>query len=298
MPLTKDSTPEEVVKAQFAAYNANDAEALVATYAEDAQLFQHPSTLMVAGAAQILERFKGRFAASKPHAQLLNRIVAGDMVIDHEVVTSSGEPGPGRMEMVAMYQVKDGRIANAWFTMASMTQLRAAQDADIPAMEALIARSGVELSAGFYTPEQAHAVTKYVFGVDTQLVKDQTYFLIEQNGKLVACGGWSKRETLFGADKMKTEADPLLDPATQAARIRAFFVSPDVPRQGLGRMLMNHCSEKAAAAGFRTLELAATMPGVPLYLASGFEITEPFEITLPENVQVPLARMRKTITAR
>jgi GNAT superfamily N-acetyltransferase len=295
MSLSASATPLQVVEAQFAAYNANDAAALVATYAEDAQLFQHPSTLMVSGAAQILERFKARFAASRPQAQLLNRIVAGDMVIDHEIVTSSGEPGPGRMEMVAMYQVKAGRIANAWFTMASMTQLRTAQVADIPAMEALIARSGIELSAGFYTPEQAAAVTRHVFGVDTQLVADQTYFLIEQNGQLAACGGWSKRETLFGADKMKTEADPLLDPATQAARIRAFFVSPDTPRQGLGRMLMNHCTEKAAAAGFRAMELAATMPGVPLYLASGFEVTEPFEITLPGNVQVPLARMRRAI---
>ncbi len=293
--MTTTPSPEEVVKAQFEAYNANDAQALVATYAEDAQLFQHPSTLMVSGAAQILERFKGRFAASRPQAQLVNRIVAGDMVIDHEIVTSRGEPGPGRMEMVAMYQVSNGRIANAWFTMANMTQLRTAQEADIPAMEALIARSGIELSAGFYTEEQAQAVTQHVFGVDTQLVTDQTYFLIEQNGKLLACGGWSKRATLFGADKMKDAADPLLDPATQPARIRAFFVSPDTPRQGLGRMLMNHCSEKAAAAGFRTLELAATMPGVPLYLDSGFEITEPFEISLPGNVQVPLARMRKTI---
>jgi GNAT superfamily N-acetyltransferase len=176
-----------------------------------------------------------------------------------------------------------------------MIAVRHATPADIPAMEALIARSGIELSAGFYTPEQAQAVTHHVFGVDTQLVADQTYFIIEKDGELAACGGWSKRSTLFGADRTKKGADPLLDPATEAARIRAFFVDPSAARQGLGRMLLQHCADAAAAGGFRTLELAATMPGVPLYKACGFEIVEPIEITLPGPVQVPLARMRKAI---
>jgi GNAT superfamily N-acetyltransferase len=163
-------------------------------------------------------------------------------------------------------------------------------------MEALIARSGIELSEGFYTKRQAQAVTQHVFGVDTQLVADQTYFLIEDDaGKLLACGGWSKRSTLFGADRTKQGADPLLDPATEPARIRAFFVDPSAARRGLGRMLLRHCTDAAAAGGFRTLELAATMPGVPLYLACGFEVVEPFEITLPGPIQVPLARMRKGI---
>jgi GNAT superfamily N-acetyltransferase len=176
-----------------------------------------------------------------------------------------------------------------------MPQVRAARPDDIPAMEALIARSGIALSEGFYSMEQAEAVTRHVFGVDTQLVADQTYFLIEQDGKLLACGGWSKRSTLFGADRTKQGADPLLDPATEPARIRAFFVDPSAARQGLGRMLLRHCTDAAAAGGFRTLELAATMPGVPLYLACGFEVVEPFEITLPGPIQVPLARMRKGI---
>jgi GNAT superfamily N-acetyltransferase len=176
-----------------------------------------------------------------------------------------------------------------------MIAVRHATPADIPAMEALIARSGIELSAGFYTPEQAQAVTRHVFGVDTQLVADQTYFVIENNGELLACGGWSKRSTLFGADRTKKGADPLLDPLNEAARIRAFFVDPSAARQGLGRLLLQHCTDAAAAGGFHTLELAATMPGVPLYTACGFEIVEPIEITLPGGVQVPLARMRKTL---
>ncbi|MQA18339.1 GNAT family N-acetyltransferase [Rugamonas rivuli] len=178
-----------------------------------------------------------------------------------------------------------------------MIAVRAALPEDIPAMEALIARSGIELSDGFYSEEQAAAVTRHVFGVDTQLVADRTYFLIEKHGELVACGGWSKRSTLFGADRTKQGADPLLDPATEAARIRAFFVEPSAARQGLGRLLLSHCSDAAAAGGFRTLELAATMPGVPLYLACGFTVVERFEINLPGNVSVPLAKMRKTIGA-
>ena len=178
-----------------------------------------------------------------------------------------------------------------------MITVRAALPGDIPAMEALIARSGIELSDGFYTPQQAAAITRHVFGVDTQLVADQTYFLIEKHGELVACGGWSKRATLFGADRAKQGADPLLDPATQAARIRAFFVEPSAARQGLGRLLLSHCTDAAAVAGFRTLELAATMPGVPLYLACGFTMVERFDITLPGDIKVPLAKMRKRIDA-
>jgi len=179
--------------------------------------------------------------------------------------------------------------------MTKPAKLRPAAIADIPAMEALIRRSGIALSKGFYSDEQAQAVTRHVFGVDTQLVQDQTYFVIERADCLLACGGWSKRATLFGGDQHKSGPDPLLDPATQAARIRAFFVDPSVPRPGLGRMLMRHCEHEAAAAGFRLMELAATMPGVPLYLACGFEEIEDFSLALPGNVAVPLTRMRKRI---
>lgn len=176
-----------------------------------------------------------------------------------------------------------------------MIALRTAVATDIPAMEALIARSGIELSAGFYTPAQAQAITAHVFGVDTQLVADHTYFVIEEDGQMLACGGWSKRATLFGADRTKQGADPLLDPATQPARIRAFFVHPQAARRGLGRQLLEHCSAAAAAGGFRRLELAATLPGVPLYTACGFSEIEAFEIPLPGPIKVGLVRMGKDI---
>jgi GNAT superfamily N-acetyltransferase len=162
-------------------------------------------------------------------------------------------------------------------------------------MEALIRRSGIELSKGFYTAQQAQAVTRHVFGVDTQLVEDGTYFVVERDGLLLACGGWSKRATLYGGDRHKRGPDPLLDPATQPARIRAFFVDPSSPRQGLGRLLMEHCEREAKAAGFRTMELAATLPGVPLYRACGFAEVEPMSLALPDSVEVPLSKMRKQI---
>jgi N-acetylglutamate synthase-like GNAT family acetyltransferase len=176
-----------------------------------------------------------------------------------------------------------------------MTLLRTARHADIPVLQSLIGRSGRQLSAGFYTAEQAEALTRYVFGVDTQLIDDETYLVIEQDRDLVACGGWSKRRTLFGGDQTKTGPDPLLDPATDAARIRAFFVEPEMARRGLGRQILNECVKQAAMAGFRALELASTLPGEPLYIACGFSVIARFEVNLPGGVCAPLARMRREI---
>ena len=172
--------------------------------------------------------------------------------------------------------------------------LRPAQPADIPALQALIERSALALSVGFYTSEQAAAVTREVFGVDSQLVADGTYYAIEHDGVIVACGGWGMRSTAYGGDKSKTAPDRLLDPATEAAKIRAFFVDPGMARRGLGSMLMTHCAEQAAAAGFRQLELVATMPGVPLYSALGFAAADTFDLMLAGGgVRVPVTRMRR-----
>jgi GNAT superfamily N-acetyltransferase len=173
--------------------------------------------------------------------------------------------------------------------------LRLADDGDMSVMQALIQRSGVGLSAGFYTPGQAGAITREVFGVDSQLVRDGTYFVIEHEGAIVACGGWGKRDTLHGGDQRKQGTDRLLDPATEPARIRAFFVEPAMARRGLGTMLIRRCEEEARAAGFTSLELAATLPGEPLYRAQGFLETERVELPLSGGVRVPLVRMRRAI---
>lgn len=173
--------------------------------------------------------------------------------------------------------------------------LRPALGADVPALMALIERSASALSVGFYTQEQTVAVTREVFGVDSQLLADNTYYAIESDGVLVACGGWGRRSTSFGGDQAKSAPERLLDPATEAAKIRAFFVEPAMARRGLGSMLMTHCTAQAAAAGFSMLELVATMPGVPLYLALGFTEVERFDLVLSEGVLVPVARMRRPV---
>jgi GNAT superfamily N-acetyltransferase len=173
--------------------------------------------------------------------------------------------------------------------------LRPALQADVPVLRALIARSAAALSVGFYTQQQTESVTREVFGVDSQLVADGTYYAIETDGAIVACGGWGKRSTGFGGDQAKSAPERLLNPATEAAKIRAFFVDPAWARRGLGSMLMTHCAAQAAAAGFRNLELVSTMPGMPLYRALGFTEVEPFDLLLAHGVRVPVVRMRRPV---
>ena len=173
--------------------------------------------------------------------------------------------------------------------------LRPATSADVPPLQALIAESVRGLSAGFYTPAQAEGGLRHVFGVDTQLVADGTYYLIEADGALAAAGGWSARRTLFGGDQMKAAEDPRLDPATEPARIRAFFVHPAHARRGLGRRLFAACEAAARAAGFRSFELMATLPGVPLYAALGFVAHERVDVPLDGGVVLPCVRMTRPI---
>ena len=175
--------------------------------------------------------------------------------------------------------------------------LRLATPADIPALEKLIARSARGLSAPFYSAEQVESKLRHVFGVDTQLIADGTYFVIADGGELVACGGWSRRGTLFGGDQMKAGPDPLLDPATEPARIRAFFVDPAHARRGLGTEILAACTGAAEAAGFRRFELVATGAGEQLYRAHGFALVERFDVELPDQIRVPVARMTKSISS-
>jgi GNAT superfamily N-acetyltransferase len=175
--------------------------------------------------------------------------------------------------------------------------VRKALPADIPVLQELIARSVRELSIGYYTPAQTDAAIRHVFGVDSQLIADGTYFVVEFDGAIVACGGWSQRRTLFGGDQAKAGSDPLLDPATEPARIRAFFVDPRLARRGLGRLLIEECTRAAGAAGFQSLELVATLPGEPLYASAGFTVAERFELSLPGDVRVSVARMHRPLRA-
>lgn len=178
---------------------------------------------------------------------------------------------------------------------AHSAEVRRASTADVPALEALIASSARALSVGFYTSAQVEAALASVFGVDTQLVFDGTYYVIDGPSGPVACGGWSGRRTLFGGDQMKRADDSRLDPRTDAARIRAFFVHPEWSRRGLARRMYDECARAARAAGFRRFELMATLPGEPLYAALGFMAIEHIELKLAGGVSVPFTRMTRDI---
>jgi GNAT superfamily N-acetyltransferase len=170
-------------------------------------------------------------------------------------------------------------------------RLRAAVLEDVEVLAALLRESVLGLGSADYTSEQLASALTHLFGVDTRLIEDGTYYVAEAEGKPVACGGWSRRRTLFGGDQYSDRSDDRLDPRTEAARIRAFFVHPGWARRGLARRLLEECEGAARAAGFRRLELMATLTGLPLYERHGFRALERSEIELPGGVLFPLVRM-------
>ncbi len=181
--------------------------------------------------------------------------------------------------------------------------IRTAHLQDIPVLQELIVVSVRTLSVPYYNQAQAESALTHVFGVDTQLILDGTYFVAEHRAQgdegepeVVGCGGWSKRNTLFGGDQAKRDhEDGLLDPRTDPARLRAFYVHPQWARKGIGGLIIKACEAAAAEAGFTKLELIATLPGEPLYSARGYQIIEPFEIPLPDNQSLPGFKMAKNL---
>ncbi len=173
-------------------------------------------------------------------------------------------------------------------------RIRHATPADIDELWALIDLSVRVLQAGDYSAEQIEGALGTVFGVDSQLIADGTYFVVETDEPQIAgCGGWSKRKTLFGADAVSNREDNLLDPARENARIRAFFVHPDWARRGIGSRILQACEDDAAAAGFRGFELGATITGERLYRVRGYEPIERIEVRLPNGASLPVIRMVK-----
>ena len=163
----------------------------------------------------------------------------------------------------------------------------------------LIRVSVLGLQAGDYSPEQLELALERVFGVDSQLISDGTYFvaeaMVDQAQAIAGCGGWSKRKTLFGSDHCAGREDALLDPARDAAKIRAFFVHPDWARRGVGSRILEVCEAAAAAEGFRRLEMGATLTGVPLYLARGYVEKEHREVPLVPGLSLPIVHMEKKL---
>jgi len=171
--------------------------------------------------------------------------------------------------------------------------IRVARLDDAEELQRLIAASVRELGRGDYTSKQIEAALGSAWGVDTQLVRDETYFVVVENGAIVACGGWSKRKAHFGADS-RTRAEPeQLDPVHDAARIRAFFVHPVWARLGICTLLLQKCESEARAAGFHSAELVATLPGQRLYRRFGYQSMGVREYPLRDGLTITFVPMRK-----
>lgn len=178
--------------------------------------------------------------------------------------------------------------------------IRAAVPADVLVLRELIDASVRRLQSGDYTQQQIDSALRTVFGVDSQLVNDGTYLLVQtvledsaSQPVIVACGGWSKRKTLYGGDVWRVRHDDLLDPATDAAKIRAFFIHPDWARQGIGTLLLDACESAARAAGFARFEMGATLTGAKLFQKRGYVAVERLELPLEGDITLPVIHMVK-----
>lgn len=182
--------------------------------------------------------------------------------------------------------------------MSDTFTIRLATAGDVPALEALIPQSVRVLQAPYYSAAQLEAALGPVFGVDRRLIGDGTYFVVEHAGRVVGCGGWSRRQAVYGGDRDRVGEDAGLDPTRDPARIRAFFVHPDWARRGIGRSLLVACESALLAAGFRTAVLVATLAGEPLFAAVGYAVAERYEVPLPGSLTLPVVRMVKDFAPR
>lgn len=178
--------------------------------------------------------------------------------------------------------------------------LRLAVEGDTAALRTLIELSVRVLQKDDYSREQIDAALGTALGVDTQLIRDRTYYAAETQSvagekSIVACGGWSRRKTLFGSDHGPYRESALLDPRTDAARIRAFFVHPDWVRLGIATRILEKCETVAMAEGFQRFEMGATLTGVPLYLVRGYSVIENVLVPLPGGLTLPVVRMGKSL---
>ena len=175
--------------------------------------------------------------------------------------------------------------------------IRKASIEDVPEVSELIARSVTGLSAADYTPRQIELSIRTVFGVDTDLINDGSYFVaVSSDGTIVGCGGWSKRKTLYGASRYDESRDPeLLDPAFDAAKIRAFFIHPDWARCGIGTAILDVCENEARSHGFSSAEMMSTLPGVKLYTVRGYAGDDEFQVPLGEGESITCVKMSKSL---
>ena len=173
--------------------------------------------------------------------------------------------------------------------------IRTATLHDVPPIERVMRASMAALGSKYYDAKQIASAVRYIANADSEIITDGTYFVVEDDGEIVACGGWSKRKRLFTGTAGQAEAGGWLDPASDPARIRAMFVDPGHARRGIGRMIVERAEKEARAAGFTMCELMATLPGVPLYAACGYESLETTEIVLPDGVRMECLRMSRCV---
>jgi N-acetylglutamate synthase-like GNAT family acetyltransferase len=173
--------------------------------------------------------------------------------------------------------------------------IRKAVLADIPEIERVMRASMAELGASTYDAAQIESAVRFIAVVDRQIIEDDTYFVIEEEGRLIACGGWSGRAKLFSGTSSQQATEGRLDPTKDAARVRAMFVDPAQARRGLGRRILEASEADAVRAGFRKAELMATLPGVPLYRACGYEEIERVVIELPDGARLDCVKMTRIL---
>ena len=175
-----------------------------------------------------------------------------------------------------------------------MIEFRLTEEKDIPFLEKLIPLSAYGLQAAFYSSAQIEGALGTIFAVDSQLIRDRTYFVAEHDSKIVGCGGWSRRKTLYGGDKAKENSDDaLLKPDKDAARVRAFFIDPDYARRGIGSEIMRRCESAIVAEGFSQACIVATLSGEKLYERFGYSVVKRSEIPLPNHELLPVVEMTK-----
>ena len=172
-------------------------------------------------------------------------------------------------------------------------QPRLARDQDVPALAELIPMSSRILQAPYYSTAQIEAALGPIFAVDHQLIRDETYFVIEHDSTIIGCGGWSKRKSLYGGDSERPNEDDMLNPKSDAARIRAFFVHPAWSRRGIGKSILYACEDAIVSAQFLKADLVATLAGEPLYAAHGYSVIERYEIPMVNSLSLPVVRMSK-----
>lgn len=179
--------------------------------------------------------------------------------------------------------------------MQQAVTLRLATIEDIPDLNRLIHLSARELSLEHYSKQEIESLIEYVFGVDKELILDKTYYILEQGSDILACGGWSKRRTLFGGSQCVSREAGYLDPKHDLAKIRAFFVHPDFARKGLAKMLIEKCESEARLAGFSKVELMSTLPGIRFYQNQGYTGVNKIEYAITNGVTVELLPMTKIL---